>query len=364
MRLLLIGASVRAAATSVRRAGGQPVAFDLYHDTDLAAIAEATRLARDDYPERIWDRLRHLDPIPWIYTGAIENHPAVVARITRRFPLLGNDPRALELARDPRWLAATLRTNGLVMPATRDSPEGIPTDGSWLVKPVASGGGEGITPWLGENSRQTGPVTYQERVAGIALGATFVRAPSGTRLLGLTRQFTGRPGNRFAYRGSLGPWPVHAPCRREVIRLGQVIGDGAGLRGLFGIDLIEVRGRAWLIEVNPRYTAAVEILEVALGRSILAEHLQAFDLRLEPPSGPPPAGIVGKAILFARAAGEITTTIPVGTPRIADIPARGTTFEAGEPVLTVFGTGDSITACRHDLARRLRAWRTRIEAGA
>ena len=36
-----------------------------------------------------------------------------------------------------------------------------------------------------------------------------------------------------------------------------------GLRGVFGIDAIVRNGVPWPVEVNPRYTASVEVIEIA-----------------------------------------------------------------------------------------------------
>ncbi len=363
MQILLIGASVRAAAFSLRRSGGEPIAFDLFRDADLVAVADATQLTGADYPTRIADRLVHLPPIPWIFTGAIENHPAVVAMISRRFPLLGTPPVSLRLVRDHSWLAETVRQAGLRMPETRDDPAQVPTDGSWLVKPVASGGGEGVALWFGQTLPAPDRVVFQVRKRGVSLGATMIRESAGTRLVGVSRQYLGRPGNRWAYRGSLAPWLVSEAVRDQVVRLGRAVGDAAGLRGLFGMDLIVTAGQVWLIEVNPRYTASVELLETATGRSILAEHLRACDptLAVDPEPMKPAAPVVAKEILFARSAGRWAGSVPAATPGVADIPHPGTRFEVGQPIMTVFGGGVSIAACQRDLVRRLRAYRARIE---
>ena len=362
MRILLIGANVRAAAGSIRRLGGEPVAFDLDRDADLVAMADATQIKGADYPSRIWDYVRHLPVMPWMYTGAIENHPTVVETLSRRFSLLGNDPGALRLVRDPFWLAELVRGANLLMPDTKATSAQIPTDGSWLVKSLASGGGEGIKAWRGPFPINSRAVYFQARQPGRSLGATYIRDDSEVRLIGLTRQLVGRPGNRFAYRGSLGPWPVAESTWREVIRLGRLVADQAGLRGLFGLDLVESGGRVWLIEVNPRYTASVEILEAALGRSILADHLRAFGLTLDEPQRESASTdqVVGKAILFARSSGHLRDAIPVGTSDLADIPHAGTRFDQGQPIMTVFGRGNSAAACARDLAHQARAWSARV----
>ena len=366
MDVLVVGASVRAASASLRRVGWRPVAVDLFGDVDLASTSESIRIDPADYPSEIAERVSRLRPMPWIYTGAIENYPGVVEAISQRFRLLGNPSEVLRRVRDPFRVAEAVRRAGFLAPEVRQSPQSLPTDGSWLEKPVASGGGEGMVAWLGLDSTRRDPVYYQAKVGGLSLSATFVRGGSEARLVGVTRQYHGRAGNRFAYRGSLGPWPLPESTRREVEGLGRAVGDSFGLLGLFGVDLMVDADRPWLIEVNPRYTASVEVLERALGWSLMADHIRAFEGlvpgRIEVES----ARFVAKAILFARSRGRLDGPIPVGTfddgmPQVADIPQPGTHFEVGHPVMTVFGQGETLEACRVDLAKRLKGWKARVE---
>ena len=369
MDLLILGASARAAAFSALRLGLRPVCADLFSDADLASACPSTRIEPADYPEGLATFAAGIAPTRWLYTGAIENRPGLVDRISRRHELLGNSGETLRLVRDPRPLAEAVKDAGLVAPEVRTEPAGLPEDGSWLIKPVASGGGRGIRPWLGDRLKSGRSVYYQERVEGLALAALFLGDEAGSRCLGITRQFVGRPGNRFAYRGSLGPWPVVSEVRDGVERLGRAIASRFGLLGLFGVDLILRDGRPWPIEVNPRYTASVEVLEWALGRSLLADHLSVFGENIDDRSAlPDPEGFVGKAIVHAdrpfvwARSGIDRPFDPDVLPEIADVPRPGTSFRAGDPVLTVFARGDSPGECRRELAVRVRSWRGRLRA--
>jgi uncharacterized protein len=358
--LLILGASARSAAFSALRLGLTPICADLFADADLTSCCRSARIDPSSYPDGLASFADGIEPTPWLYTGAIENRADLVERISSRHPLLGNPASTLRAVRDPLALAEVFRDSGLVAPGVRREPTGLPRDGSWLVKPMASGGGRGIRPFSGDPPISKRPVYYQERIDGLSLAALF----EGDNCLGITRQYVGRPGRRYAYRGSLGPWPVSGEVREQVERLGRAISSNFRLQGLFGIDLILGAGRVWPIEVNPRYTASVEVLEWALGRSLLADHLGAFGLGVENPPEPPrvPA-YVGKTILFAdrpgvwSPPGTLRLTRPDRFPEIADIPEPGTGFQPGDPVLTVFACGDSPEDCRRLLARHASRWR-------
>ncbi|MEO6808451.1 MAG: ATP-grasp domain-containing protein, partial [Isosphaeraceae bacterium] len=298
-QVLIVGASTRAAGQSVLRAGLRPRAIDLFADLDLAAIAPVRRIDPACYPDALADLADHEPQTPWMYTGALENHPNLVDRITRRRPLWGNPGKVLLAVRDPMAMADALRRAGLPCPDVRDRPDALPHDGTWLVKPRASASGRAIRPLeANQDRRRFEPCYYQERIEGLPLAALFVADRDGATLLGVTRQILGENG--FAYRGSLAPWPLEADPRKRIEALGRAIASAFPLVGLFGIDFVLRNGHPWPVEVNPRYTASVEVLEQALGRSLLTEHVRAcapkVAARLSPsrPSRPGPTRFVGK----------------------------------------------------------------------
>jgi predicted ATP-grasp superfamily ATP-dependent carboligase len=364
VEVLILGASVRAAAFSARRAGFRTNSADLFGDADLTAIGSVFRIDPAAYPERLADHANSVEPTAWLYTGAIENRPELVDRISARHRLLGNPGRVLRAVRDPFTLAEVVKSAGLQAPEVRHDPAGLPTDGSWLCKPRASGGGRGIQGWTGAVTLSK-QVYYQERVEGLSLAATFLGQDRDCRCLGLSRQFVGRPGQRFGYRGSLAPWPVEDVIFDQVERLGQTIAGGFGLLGLFGVDLILRGEKVYPIEVNPRYSASIEALEWATGRTFLADHAEVFGIaRPDRRISMDPQGYVGKVVVFADRPiimGEVEARFfnraIHSMPEIADIPHPGSKFEPGEPVLTVLASGESPNDCRKRLASRVRSWR-------
>ncbi len=128
--LLVVGASARAAAGSVLRAGWQPLAVDLFADADLQAMCPAVRVAR--YPAEVATAARSLPDAPWMYTGALENHPRVLAALARQRRLYGNPVEVVGGARDPWcWSAAAQRWD-LPVPELSRHGGRLPHDGTWL----------------------------------------------------------------------------------------------------------------------------------------------------------------------------------------------------------------------------------------
>lgn len=296
-----------------------------------------------------------------MYTGALENYPQLVDQMAWLSPLFGNPGDVLERVRSPWELAATLRGAGLLFPETRESADGLPRDGSWLMKTYRGASGSGVRLWNsdggGDSNDQAAPQSYcyQKRVRGTPCAAVFVASEGRAQLLDLTRQLIGEPWLRshgFQYSGSIGPWPVSAAIRETLERLGNVLSEQFELVGLFGVDFILDGDDVWSIEVNPRYTASVEIVERCTGVSAIAAHVaacgglvgNATPVRCE-------VRCHGKAILFAMrdlvisqafADFSLAESLQSPWPSLGDVSMAGTPVESGRPILTIFASGENV----------------------
>jgi predicted ATP-grasp superfamily ATP-dependent carboligase len=364
--LLILGASARAAAFSALRSGYQPWCVDLFADVDLQQRCTITRLA-ERYPEGFQRFIEGEVPGPWLYAGGLENWPRLVERWAQHRPLWGNRETALSASRDPAHINALLRSQNMPVPALHDEGQRLPTSGRWLLKPRRSAGGIGIrfwTPRQGVLSRRDWYL--QEFIEGEPLGLLYLGGGRTARLLGMTRQLVGETwlhAAPFRYCGSIGPLAASVVHRPALDELGHLLASECFLEGLFGVDGILRGGIFFPVEINPRYTASVEVLEHASGAALLGWHSHVFTHRCLP-SLPSPVlaweRTIGKAILFARddlhfpADGpwmtELRSPRPVQEmPAFADIPAAGDPIEKGKPILTFFAAADSASACEDTL---------------
>lgn len=368
-RLAIVGASARAAAFSALRAGYGVVTADIFADADLQRVVSATRI--EDYPQGLVAWLEHADCDAWLYTGALENRPDLVSVLGAIKPLLGNDGESLRAVRDPVALQAAAVDAGLSFPETLASSAGLPLDGSWLAKTYRGASGSGVWSLDGADARQRDErerAVYQRRLAGESASAVYVVSDGGARLLGLTTQIVGEGADHpWRYVGSIGPLPRRAEHDMQLAVLGEMLWRRFGLKGLVGVDLILADGRTWVIEINPRYSASVEVLERAAGISAIATHVAAclldaagttLDEALRPRT-PSSKAVHAKRIFYAPRDATVSprffawameqSALDAERCRLADIPASGETIPAGRPVLTVFATGDDLAQCQQGL---------------
>ncbi len=364
--LLIVGSSARAAAFSARRAGYWPICCDEFADADLQAVGTVYK-TKPSF-EDIGPALEQWPGISVLYTGAVENHLQLVEQLHASRPLLGNPPEVLRAVRDPHQLAEAIRGLKLTPLELRDSSDPPPTDGRWLLKPLRSAAGRGIVRWT-EDARDSEtlnePHYFQEYAEGRSCSAVFVAQGSigDVKFVGLTEQLIGDEAfqaSGFQWCGNIGPIALSVQVESVIRRLGNYFKWKFQLRGLFGIDFIHTPDeQVYVTEVNPRYTSSVELLEFTTAQSLITDHCASFE-DAPPPTAPEqwtplPGQMLGKAVLYAPRPLVLQASSPPSAkiyrvwPRLADIPADGTSIPAGAPVCTIFQHADSLVKCREAL---------------
>lgn len=366
-RLAIIGASVRAAACSALSGGFTPAGVDLFGDVDLCARCQVLRANK--YPQDLAPLAARLPAGPWMYTGALENHPEVIDTISRDRPLWGNTADVVRQVRSPERLAERLAGSGWQFPAwQRASPYGKP--GDWLVKADRSAGGVQVQRW---HEGQAGHVQrpgwyYQQHVSGLPCAAVYVAAQREAQLLGVSEQLIGTAwtgASDFRYAGSLGPLALTDDCRRQLAQLGDCLAAEFDLVGLFGVDLVLAADARWVIEVNPRYTASMEVLERAGDFSAVACHAAACRDGVLP-VGPRYADTWhGKVVLYARkdvaaqrdfVERALQANRQRPWPLVADIPWPASRLHRGWPIVTLLDEAPSRAALIERLQRQSADW--------
>jgi uncharacterized protein len=369
--------STRAFAESAARAGYHVLAVDGFADLDLTACSDVVVRVRDGagrFPARLAARAaRELASPAVSYVASFENHPRAVQALARDRTLWGNSPGVLARVRNPVRLARALGREGYAVPRVRTTRPTRATGARWLVKPRASGGGHGIVPWRPSATACVPPRTYfQERIVGVPGSIVFAADGRRAVALGFSRLLVGEGAfgaEGFRYCGNILSGARDPQFAREAALLAWAVELAAtvtrifGLVGVNGVDFVARSGRPYPVEVNPRYTASMELVERAYGLSVFDIHaracggdLPAFELFRARAADPE---AVGKAVLYARrdtTAGDTRSWL--GDDTVRDIPAPGERILRGHPVCTVFARARDAAAChRALLARAVAAYR-------
>jgi len=378
--ILLQGYSSRAPAWSVVRAGITPIINDQCRDLDLPGdaiyLSETHRWAKTN------------PAVPFLPTGGWENRLSELAAIEKSRLSLGTPSGSIRRVRDPILLQRTLEQHGF--PALRirtSTSEFRPAKGAaearttqWIRKPYQSMGGLGVC--LSSELPVLNDTRYfnQQFVSGPVYSAQFVTplnaAFNQTIVLGLTQQLSGPrlPGDApFTYLGNLGPVTSATDARlvpelvSTLTSIGTCLAKAFDLRGLWGIDFVIDDNQVYVLEVNPRYTAAVELLELAGQRSLLGllwESNVGHNKTLQPASH-----VIGKSTVYASSQlnfasdwnwNRLTRKLADkdwlydawSIPVLSDLPRPGTMIGRSDPVCTVWAVAETVHDCRNQLADR------------
>ncbi len=362
MRILLLGVSARAMTESAVRGGYDVAAVDFFGDRDQALLAESYALGRDlGLPltaEGLGEAAQRVGADAVVYGANLENHAAVVARLAGEHEVLGNPPEVLREVRDWALLRRACEEYGIAHPVTLlPGEEGGAAGGRWLRKRVRSGGGHGVAHWDGRPLDE-GHV-LQSEVDGVPASVAFVADGGDSRILGLSEQLIGLAAlgsTGFGWCGNILPLDLSpeesSAVTTEVRHATRALTRRFGLRGVNGMDLVIGRDRTGVIrphvvEINPRYSGSMELLEDAVGLNVFRAHVDACSGRL-PDAGVASAaapGYFGKAIVYARCRVTTPDTGAWLARGVKDVPRSGGTIAKGHPICTVTAEGRDRREC-------------------
>ena len=363
--IAVLGASARGATFSVLRSGRKAIAADLFADADLRRVCHVDPIR--PYPAGLlpWliQRTAAHPGLPWCYTGALENSPELIDQLADYGILLGNRGHIVRSVRCPTNLRDVLARAGLPFPETRPSAADLPRDGSWLMKTYRGSCGSGVRAYDSNVGELIQGAVLQRLVEGENASALFVGNRRTAVLLGVTKQLVGETWTgaaQFQYAGSTGPLVLDDPMLADIRRIGEALVGAFELVGLFGVDLVLTSDAAWTVEVNPRYTASVEVLERCRGVGAMQAHYEAcchsIVDRGQGQAIERSGVCTGKAIVYATQTHAITERLtaqwlreagPISAPAVGDVPVAGTIASPGDPVLSVFADGatcDEVTS--------------------
>jgi predicted ATP-grasp superfamily ATP-dependent carboligase len=352
--VLIAAASGRALAASARRGGYRPLVADFFGDQDTLTATDAHyRLAdglvhgmRHDELMSALDILSYgRAPVGVVCGTGFEDRPDLLGAIAQRWTLIGNRADVVARIKHPMEFADLCRAGGIAHPEVSLTRPADPE--AWLVKRCGGAGGHHVAQ-LAEGI-EAGRY-FQRRVPGTPVSAMFLADGRRAAVLGFSAQWASpAPAKPYRFGGAVAPADI-SPTIAAV--LGDVIGRitaAVPLVGLNSADFLVHGDDAWLLEINPRPGATLDIFEPE-GGSLFSLHVKACRGELVSALAAH-EGARASAIIYAD------RDIPVPAfdwpDWTADRPHAGGTVNAGEPLCTVLAA-----AATSDDAKRLVTRRT------
>lgn len=345
--LLIAAVSGRALARAAANAGYVPLVADFFADTDTQAIAHTcTKLPGAIEQGLHWGSLKAVlaslekdAPSPVlgvIYGSGFEDRPHLLERIAMRWPLLGNNAETVARIKEPGRFFTTLDALGIPHPATTvHRPQEA---AGWVAKRRGGAGGSHVKPVQDRDC--TSDLYYQAMIPGPTISALFVANGRDACVLGFSDQWTApAPGKPWRYGGAVQPSSIPQTVIAAMTKTVATLTRTYGLKGLASADFVVSEAEPYLLEVNPRPGATLDIFWGAED-PLLAMHIAAV-LDAELPQKPPlfPDG-QASAVLYAPE----PLVVPVGMTWptwAADVPAPRERIDKHRPICTVLARAGS-----------------------
>ena len=357
--IIVVAYSARALASSAAHAGFAPLSIDVFGDDDMRAMSVSSvkldgGLADGLTPDKVVGAVDALirvhDPIGLVYGAGFEHQPETIAAIARKVQVFGNEAANLQRAKDPLVLARVCAAHGIRHPQVQFSAPDEPE--LWLLKKRGGSGGDHIA--VAETPSRLRPDSYfQRRVGGRNISALFLASEKQAEIIGLSMQWAAPTrSSPFRYGGAAGPIEIELSHAREIARSVALIASEFDLIGLNSADFLVSDDAVWLVEINPRPGATLDVFE-SNEAPLFARHIAACEGCLTPAS----RSMTFKAAEIVYAPHDIVVRGRANWPDWAvDRSAPGTLIAAGDPLCTTLGVGATVGlahACARERARRI-----------
>jgi predicted ATP-grasp superfamily ATP-dependent carboligase len=353
--VLIAAVSGRALAVSARRGGYLPLVADFFGDQDTVAAAQGQVTLGGGFAQGFREHelmealerlaLQHV-PVGIVCGTGFEDRPQLLARLARRWPLFGNSADKVASAKDPETFAALCRDCGIAHPPVSLSP---PTARhSWVAKRRGGSGGRHVAAASVKEFSEG--VYYQSRVPGKPVSALLLANGVSAIVLGFSEQWASpTPRQPFRYGGAVRPADIASDLAERLAESSCRLAAALSLTGLNSADFMVDGDDFWILEINPRPGATLDIFE--------ADRASLFSLHMGACAGdligaPRLDGAKASAIFYAER--DVIAPERFEWPNwSADRPNAGIAIKAGEPVCTVHAGAATGVAARALVDERL-----------
>ncbi len=356
--VLIAAFSGRSLAQSARRAGYRPFVVDAFGDLDTREAAEDIRVIGGAMQtgfrtKPVIAALEDLSsvagskPVGLILGSGFEDKPRLVAALASRFQLLGADADTYRACKDPRSFFDLLDELEIAHPETRPDPPVQPE--GWISKRIGGSGGRHIRICT-QHNRAKSRRYFQRLVTGERLSISTYFTKRREYHLHWTRQWTAPSVEHpFRFGGAVSNPLVDPELGEDLETAVLALGTTLKLRGLASFDAVVGETEAYLLEVNPRPGASLDVLDDESG-ILFRQHIAAFLERPVSSSGMsaalmkrPNRPARAMAILHADR-GDLTLGDTRWPEWSADRGTPGSFVPRGAPLATVFATGPTADA--------------------
>ena len=332
-------------AQAARRSGLKPLVIDLFADLDMQCHAEAFKqipsLAEEHLIPSVDYFIKRYAVEHLIYGSGLEHYPESLRYLAGRFHVLGNQPDTFLHLHDKAAFFSNLDQLNIPYPEVCFSAPN--SADHWLVKPMQGQGGLGIKRYHPKDCNESG-VYWQKYQAGTQHSVLFLADGQHVRVIGFNTQWTASlsENREFIFSGIINHCELLSGQKQRITDWLTKLVPVFALKGLNSLDFIQAGEQSWVLEINPRPSASMQLYDADL----LKRHIKACQGELM--DYPLHAGFSGYQIIFA----EQDVLIPEAfawPPWCMDLPQSGVMCRTGQPICSIIAHQKQAQSVMKDL---------------
>ena len=329
--ILIAASSGRMLAQAAKQAGLKPLVIDLFSDLDTQYCAEdfkrVSSLAEKHLSPAVDYFIERYAVGHIIFGSGFEYYPESLRYLSGRLILLGNQPDTFAKLHDKAAFFSNLDKLNIPYP---DVCYSAPSSAAnWLVKPMQGQGGLGIKRYHPEDS--AGPAGYWQKFqAGTQHSVLFLADGQVTQVVGFNTQWPIRlsESQEFIFSGIINSCPLLNEQKERIAEWLRKLVPVYALKGLNSLDFIQAGVKSFVLEINPRPSAGMQLYDADL----LNRHIKASQGVLS--EGCRHSGYTGYQIVYAKR----DLVIPDGfewPDGCMDLPESGLMCRTGQPICSI-----------------------------
>jgi uncharacterized protein len=329
--ILIVASSGRMLAQAAKNAGLKPLVIDLFADLDTQCHAEAFKqipsLAEEHLIPSVDYFIEHYAVTHVVYGSGFEYYPESLRYLGTRLVVLGNLPDTfVKLHNKPVFFSSLDKLNIPYPDVCFYAPD---CAGNWLVKPMHGEGGLRIKRYHPKD-RPESAVYWQKFQAGKQHSVLFLANGQEVQVIGFNTQWTVSLNEieEFIFSGIINSCALLSDQKELITDWLKKLVPAFALKGLNSLDFIQAGDKSFVLEINPRPSASMQLYDAdLLNRHMKASLGELTDYCL-------PAGYTGYQIVYA----EQDVLIPEAfawPPWCMDLPVSGVMCRTGQPICSI-----------------------------
>ena len=276
--ILIVAKSGRMLAQMASRLGYGVVVIDCFSDLDTQQVAlecvQVDGLGLDSIKTTFYDLNKRYDLSFAILGSGFECHIASLDYLHQQIKVLGNTVDVFSAIQNKENFFATLSQLDIPYPETSFQPP--KAGGAWLTKPLQGEGGLDIRQY--NQALEKSPSYYwQHFIDGEAMSVLFAANNSGFKICGFHKQqVVDIDHHNFLFSGIISQPNICDSIKKTVGNWVAKLVDKYSLQGINTLDFMMKEGRCYVLEINARPSASMQLYNDELITSHINSCLSRF----------------------------------------------------------------------------------------